>query len=191
MGITIHYSGKCENHARVTKVMDVAQMFSAKRGWMFAMFDDPMGEFDDRDPDDVGYTEHDGPVRGIVIRIHHKCEAVRLTFDVRHRLEASTKTAYAPFAVHVEIIKLLREIEPLFEEFKVIDEAELWETDDLTAAKSRFGSDDSRQGYDDPPPAEPDDPDDLFGPPPNWCGPQDSPREDEYEELPPEQRPWG
>jgi hypothetical protein len=139
MGMSIHYSGRAGSYSAVNDIFRAAQMFCAPREWMFACYDDPLGEMEDRDPDDPGYVERDRPIRGMVIRPHKKCEPVRLEFSVKHELEAaSTKTQFAPFRVHVEIVKLLREIEPLLDEFTVTDETQLWETGDEAAAQARF-----------------------------------------------------
>jgi hypothetical protein len=142
MGITIHYSGRASSKAAAQKVMDRAQLFAAQRGWMFAMFDDPMGDEEARDPAKPweGDFDPDSPTRGIVIRTHPKCEPIRIVFNARNELKAWTKTAYAPFSIHVEIIKLLREIAPLLEDFEVLDEVNLWETGDEAAARARFGA---------------------------------------------------
>ncbi len=138
MGITIHYSGRALNWDALTQLLDVASMFAAQRGWQFALYDDPLGVMEDRDKDDPGYIEHDGPFRGIVIRPHRKCEPVRLDFSVSNELSASTKTQFAPFEVHVEVVELLRRIEPFMERFSVEDESGLWEDGDEAAARARF-----------------------------------------------------
>lgn len=148
MGTTIHYSGRAKDHKSFSQLMNTAQMFAAEREWMFAMFDDPLGHLEDRDPDDSqvpGYISESEryenlhlPARGLVLRPHRKCEPVRLTFNSNHELDAFTKTQFAPFTVHVEIIRLLREIEPFMERLTVIDESGLWESGDEADAKARF-----------------------------------------------------
>lgn len=138
MGITIHYSGRAKSWDALSQILSTAQLFCAEREWMFAIYDDPLGVMEDRDKDDPGYIDHDGPFRGIVIRPHPKCEPVRLDFSTANELSGCTKTQFAPFRIHIEIVKLLREIEPFMAEFVVIDESGLWETGDEAAARKRF-----------------------------------------------------
>lgn len=140
LGTTIHYSGRAKSWDALTNLMNTAQVFAAERGWHFAMWDDPLGVMDDHDKDDPGYIEHDGPFRGIVIRPHRKCELVRLDFDRSYELAASTKTQFAPFGIHVQIVELLRAIEPLMANLEVTDESGLWETGEWAKARERFGA---------------------------------------------------
>jgi hypothetical protein len=141
MGITIHYSGKAKSFDALSELLNVAQMFAAQREWQFALYDDPFGVMEDRDKDDPGYIECDGPFRGMVIRPNKKCEAVRLDFRPSNEMTpAFTKTQFAPFSVHVEVVKLLKAIAPFMEDFEVMDEAGLWETGDEAAARQKFES---------------------------------------------------
>ncbi len=138
MGANIHYRGRAANCADVEHIMNTAVMFAAEQEWMFAIFDDPMGIMEDLDKDDPGYLEHEGPIRGTVIKAHRDCEAMRLVFNVRHELEGSTKTQSAPFEVHAQLVELLRILTPRFAELEVVDETGLWETGDVTRAKDVF-----------------------------------------------------
>ncbi|MCC7387858.1 MAG: hypothetical protein IT431_03730 [Phycisphaerales bacterium] len=139
MGITSHYSGRAGRSDAVTKILTAAQLYAAGRGWMFAMYEDPFGVMEDRDRDDPGWVEHEGPYRGIVIRPHRRCEPVRLNFTIDHELRpAFTKTQFAPFGVHKGVLELLRAIEPHMERLEVVDESGLWESGDEAEAKSRF-----------------------------------------------------
>lgn len=141
MGITIHYSGRVRDWNSLTDLLTTAQLFCSEREWMFALYDDPLGIMEDRDHDDPGYIEYDGPFRGMVIRPHGRCEAVRLDFNTSNEMTpAFTKTQFAPFNIHEEIVALFRDIEPFFTEFVVIDESGLWETGDAAAAQSIFES---------------------------------------------------
>lgn len=141
MGITIHYSGRVRDWNALTSLLTTAQLFCAERDWMFALYDDPLGVMEDRDHDDPGYIEYDGPFRGMVIRPHGRCEPVRLDFDTSNDMTpAFTKTQFAPFHVHEDIVALLHAIEPYFDELVVADESGLWDTGDAAAAQSKFES---------------------------------------------------
>lgn len=138
MGITIHYSGRAKDWDALTQLLSVAQQFAAQRDWTYAIYDDPFGVMEDRDHDDPGYIEHDGPFRGIVINPHAKCESVRLDFNISNELSGFTKTQFAPFRVHTEIVALLRAIEPFIADLVVLDESGFWETGDEADARARF-----------------------------------------------------
>ena len=138
MGITIHYSGRARSHDDLSQILDIATRFAAEREWMFAIFEDPLGEYEDFDPESPDFKEREGPYRGIVIRPHKNCEPVRLTFTPQHELTAFTKTQFAPFDIHADIVKLLRAIEPHMAEFTVIDESGFWESGDEAAARKAF-----------------------------------------------------
>ncbi len=132
MGVAIHYSGRAKNWDALTRLLSTATQFAAQRGWMCAIYDDPLGVMEDRDHDDPGYIEHDGPFRGVVLRPHRRCDPVRLDFSTANELSGFTRTDGAPFRVHAEITRLLREIGPFMAEFSVIDESGLWDSGDDT-----------------------------------------------------------
>ena len=50
MGITIHYSGRAASSDALNQLLTVAQLFAAQRDWMCAMYDDPLGLFEDHEP---------------------------------------------------------------------------------------------------------------------------------------------
>lgn len=141
MGITIHYSGRASSVEAVGDVFGAAQLYAAAREWMFAIIDDPFGEVEEGGPN-PGFFEspqRENPVRAMVIRPHAMCEAIRLEFNRRHRMEqAFTKTQFAPFEVHLAVVGLLRAIEPHLESLEVVDDSGLWETGDETRARARF-----------------------------------------------------
>ena len=58
---------------------------------------------------------------GIVIRPHPKSEPVRLQFNLAREFAGFTKTRYARFEVHRDVVALLRLIAPYMERFEVID----------------------------------------------------------------------
>src|SRR5437763_3981891 len=109
MGTTIPYSGRAKNWDAISSILNTAQLFAAQRGWMFAIFDDPLGITDDHNEGDPALLDVGGPFRGIVLRPHRSCEPVRLRFTAQcELLPASTKTQFAPFEIHADVIALLR-----------------------------------------------------------------------------------
>jgi hypothetical protein len=136
MGITIHYTGRARSAKAIDQLIDAAQVFAVQRHWQFAMYDEPVHILDPRGEDETGSAS--GPYRGIIINPHPDCESIWFIFDASNELCGFTKTQFAPFQVHVEILKLLREIEPYMETFEVMDESGLWENGDEAAARDRF-----------------------------------------------------
>src|SRR4051812_25426133 len=123
MGITIHYSGVAKSVNAIRELMNKAQLFAAEREWMMAMYEDPLGVYEDVDPDNPGYVERDAPYMGIVIRPHPRSEPVRFQFNLAREFSGSTKTRYAPFEVHRDVVALLRLVAPHLERLEVIDES--------------------------------------------------------------------
>jgi hypothetical protein len=140
MGITIHYSGRAASHEAMSKAMNHAFVFGAQREWQCAIFEDPLGNYEDIDPENPGLVDEErkGPYAGVVVRPHPKCEPFSLPFSLSREFSGSTKTQYAPFEVHEELIQLLRELEPFLDYLSVVDEAGLWESDDRAAAQAEF-----------------------------------------------------
>ena len=54
------------------------------------------------------------------------------------KMVSSVKTQYTPLAVHMALVDLLRQIEPLFSNFTVYDDTEYWETGNLQRLFDRF-----------------------------------------------------
>ncbi|MFN0011466.1 MAG: hypothetical protein ACKVS8_07460 [Phycisphaerales bacterium] len=199
MGITIHYSGRAATDDALRQLLTVAQLFAAQRDWMCAMYDDPLGLFEDHDPGSYWGGDPNALFRGIVITPHKKCEPVRLQFDPRFEVSGSTKTQFAPFRIHCEVVELLRAIEPFMERFDVVDESGLWASGDKAAAASQFkmlgtlmdgfADELSAQGHSVEGPGVPlhwadtDDPDDDAAADGKPAGGED--------DLPPEMKPYG
>ena len=119
MGVTIHYAGRLRDQAAYRQLMAVAETFAAQQGWKVA-------------------PGREGTTRGLIIQPHESSEPVWLEFDGELHVQASTKTQFAPTRIHIEIIELLRAIQPFFLELKVYDEGDYWETGDPARLQSRL-----------------------------------------------------
>ena len=120
---------------------------------------------------------------------------MRLQFDPRFEVSGCTKTQFAPFRIHCEVVALLHAIEPFMERLTVVDEAGLWETGDKAAAARHFkrlgslidglADELSAQGQS------------VEGPgvPLHWADAEDGPHDTRptggEDDLPPEMRPYG
>src|SRR5262249_26471344 len=69
--------------------------------------------------------------RGLLLQPHQNCDPLRLEFDSNLFLQEFCKTQYAPIEVHVQIVNLLRHLEPEFSGLRVDDEGEYWSSSDL------------------------------------------------------------
>ncbi len=90
-----------------------------------------------RDGEDWNYV---GPVRGIVLYPHADCDPVRLEFDRDLYIQEFTKTQFAGVQTHLSVLELLKAIEPFFQNLKVEDEGEYWETEDIQLLAEHLSS---------------------------------------------------
>jgi hypothetical protein len=66
-----------------------------------------------------------------VIDPHPDCEPLIFDFDYDWRMSGWVKTSFAPIEIHVEIVELLRNAESCFINFRLDDEGEYAQTNDL------------------------------------------------------------
>jgi hypothetical protein len=114
MGVTIHFAGQLRDEAGLAGVEQAAREFASSRGWRVETID-----FAVNSPED--YT-------GISIFPDPLCEPVHLVFDQNLRVDEYTKTQFAGPTVHIQLIELLRLVQPWFSDLEVSDEGEYWET---------------------------------------------------------------
>ena len=136
MGVTIHYEGQLTSEAAYQDLVGVVSSIVRAKGWSTA----PIASSEVtlrrvRDEKDWDYT---GPVKGIVVFLHEDCDPVRLEFDRDLYLQEFTKTQFAGVQVHIEVLKLLKAIEPFFRNLNVEDEGEWWEAEDILILRAHF-----------------------------------------------------
>ncbi len=154
MGLTIHYSGKFSRNASLSEmieeVCDIAEIYN----WNYNIFET---EFL-KGGDDEDYLED--KIYGISFT-PPECETVNLCFLSNRRMSSianlkffgksvkesekpylymlSTKTQFAGINIHKLIIHLFRYLNAkYFEELKVIDEGQYWETGDEKLLEDNF-----------------------------------------------------
>ncbi len=129
MGITIHFEGRLKNEFAFEEVVSLASRFSEQRGWPCVGIDKEQVQLNRvRDEKDWDYQ---GPVKGLEIQPHENSEPFRLEFDKNFYIQEYTKTQFAPTEVHVQLIELLRQLQPYFEHLEIVDEGEYFETADV------------------------------------------------------------
>lgn len=131
MGVTIHYRGHAASEEAVQRILDIAEQFAIRKEW-WRHRRDCDGELlrFSGEGDDVEVIEYEGRIRGIAIIVEPGEETVRLEFDDDLYTWWFTKTQSMRLESHIEIIELLREIEPHMRDFEVTDEGGYWETND-------------------------------------------------------------
>jgi hypothetical protein len=136
MGVTIHFYGRLKNKESLDEVITIASEFAAEKGCeVFNLDSEKKQLFRAKDGKQ---SEYDGPVRGIQFHPDGNCDPFVLEFDDDLYIQQFCKTQFAGISTHVEVIRLLRDIEPCFESFTVVDEGDFWETSDISTLEQRF-----------------------------------------------------
>jgi hypothetical protein len=131
MGVTIHFEGRVRGPTAYSLLLDELRDFADKHEW-------PSNEIPREDRSlrrvrDEQTWDYSDATFGIEFAPHSDCDPLRFEFDKDYYIQEFVKTQFAGADVHIEIIELLRRIQPFFDSLKVVDEAEFWETSDETA----------------------------------------------------------
>ena len=151
MGLTIHYNGTFSSKASLPAMIEEVKDIAAAHHWPYHIYETHFP--------DHGFTSEtfDGKVYGISFT-PPESETVRLTFLSNGRLcntlwlkypdndEAKnylymlfTKTQFAGWQIHQQIIHILRYISrKYFQRFTVDDEGMYWETENVNILQERF-----------------------------------------------------
>ena len=127
MGVTVHFEGRLRGEQAFADLLRRVEGTANTKTWLTGKFENGEVTLLRVRGDEEGW-DYKGPTKGIVIYLHEDCDPVRLEFDRDLYVQEFVKTQFAGVSVHVELIKLLRDIEQFFEELKVEDEGEYWET---------------------------------------------------------------
>ena len=136
MGVTIHFYGRLNNKESLDEVISIASEFAAEKGCeVFNLDSEKKQLFRVKDGKQ---SEYEGPVRGIQFHADENCDPFVLEFDDNLYIQQFCKTQFAGISTHVEMIQLLRDIEPCFETLVVLDEGDFWMTSDISTLEQRF-----------------------------------------------------
>ncbi len=136
MGVTIHFYGRLKNKESLDEVISTASEFAAEKGCEVINLDSEKKQL--FRVKDGKQSEYEGPVRGIQFHADENCDPFVLEFDDDLYIQQFCKTQYAGISTHVEVIQLLRDIEPCFGTFVVLDEGDFWVTSDISTLEQRF-----------------------------------------------------
>lgn len=136
MGITIHFNGHLKSEDDFNNLMLFCSEYSEKKEWEYTLF---------KNQKNILFRVKDGKIntedfiaKGIHILSEEHCEPILMEFDDDLYFHSSCKTQFAGVEIHQQIIDFLRKIEPYFENFEVIDEADYWQTNDEDLLKSKM-----------------------------------------------------
>jgi hypothetical protein len=125
MGVTIHFEGTLRSAADLDLLVKKARAHAESRGWPFHAIAES-GAHAARDQK----ADHAGPARGIELQPHDRSDPLRLEFDGALHVEDFIKTQFAGVRTDVEVVELLRSLEPHFSVLKVLDEGDFWSEGD-------------------------------------------------------------
>jgi hypothetical protein len=137
MGITIHYRGTLSGRKAYEELRRIATDYAEQRGWNVVQIDTDSAMIDLIRNNQV--RTYVGPLHGVIVSPGENCESLHLVFDDEWHMEFFTKTQFAGADTHIAIIELLRQLQPLFTELNIHDEAGYWETNDREIVEQRIG----------------------------------------------------
>lgn len=135
MGLTIHFHGKLRSLASLPQLGQVLAQHAVGPEAKLHHIDDQEGELGKYLNDDL--IDITGPLKGYIVGLHRSCEPLFFVSDIHGRMACDCKTQFAPADIHIGIVALLEEVEPLFEELHVQDEGGYWGTHDEVELLSR------------------------------------------------------
>jgi hypothetical protein len=136
MGITIHFEGRLKKPEDYQNVIEIGRKLAiTKNAEIITLDSDKKLLQRVKEENDWDY---EGKVTGIQFLLDVNCEPIVLEFDKDLYIQEYCKTQFAGISTHIEVIQLLREIEPYFEELIVVDEGEFWETSDIKILEQKF-----------------------------------------------------
>jgi hypothetical protein len=136
MGVTLHYEGQVRDPRCCEQLLATAQAFAERQGWRAEAIRRAHTTLTRKIRGEQ--QVYAGPTAGVTLFAHQQAEPLRLELDRDLYLQGWTKTQFAPPEVHVQMVALLRMLQPFFRELIVRDEGEYWETADLDRLRAHL-----------------------------------------------------
>jgi hypothetical protein len=127
LGVTVHFEGKLRGEEAFAALLRRIDETARAKAWLTEKFDKSEVRLS-RVRADEREWDYEGPTKGILLYLHEDCDTVRLEFDRDLYIQEFVKTQFAGVPAHIELIGLLRDLQEFFEDYKVEDEGEYWET---------------------------------------------------------------
>ncbi len=126
MGVTIHFEGRLKSEEDYDDVMAKATDFAKQNKMDYKQIEEDEKLLRRvRNQEDWDYN---GATKGIRIEPAENCDPFNLEFDADNYIQEYCKTQFADINIHISIIDFLKTLQPNFEDLKVVDEGEYWET---------------------------------------------------------------
>lgn len=130
MGVTVHFEGRLKDgQAFLSLIHRVEEIAILETLLTEAIENEKVKLLRVQNEEDWDY---EGPTQGIILYLHEDCDPVRLEFDRDLFVQEFVKTQFAGAQVHIKLISFLRSLAVFFEDLKIEDEGEYWETGDET-----------------------------------------------------------
>lgn len=130
MGVTIHFEGRLRSRDSFETVMAIAKRFALTNGMTYRTFEEADKVLERvKDEEDWDYQ---GPTMGLIVQPDKNSDPLNLEFDQDLYIQEYCKTQFSDIRIHIIVVDLLRQLEPHFEELKVNDEGEYWDTSDMS-----------------------------------------------------------
>ena len=144
MGLTIHFQGQLGSEADYEAFVAAVAAYAGEQGWAMHGVAEGRRELvrvlqpEDPDADEVEEV-YMGRVRGVILLPDALCEPLAFEFGDDLFMQDWCKTQFAGAAVHAAIVRLFREVEPLFGMLDVMDEAGFWEAGESPETHAELG----------------------------------------------------
>ncbi|WPR70945.1 hypothetical protein SLW70_13535 [Flavobacterium sp. NG2] len=136
MGVTIHFEGKLKSDFEYEKIMLDAKAFAEANKMEHEFFTETEKLLlRHKDGEEWDYS---GPTKGIRIQPHDNTDPLLLEFDENNYIQEYCKTQFADIAIHIKIVEFLKSVENYFDNLKVNDEGEYWQTADKGILQNRI-----------------------------------------------------
>jgi hypothetical protein len=136
MGLTIHFQGHLRSNEHYEKVLQKCKEFADRKSVKVTELMVDSHEL--IRVMDGKVCEYKSPIRVIAFSPHEKSDSLILEFDSELYIQQFCKTQFAGIPTHIEVIEFLREIEPFFADFQVIDEGDYWNTNSIQRLEQKF-----------------------------------------------------
>ena len=131
MGVTIHFEGRLKSEQDYDAVMTKATDFAEQNKLDWKKFEsEEKVLLRVRNDEEWDYK---GSTKGIRVEIDENCDPFNLEFDQDNYIQEYCKTQFTDIDNHIKIIHFLKTLTPNFEDLKVSDEGEYWETENKEA----------------------------------------------------------
>ena len=128
MGVSVHFEGRLRGEEAFLRLISRIEQIAREETLLTETFEHQQVELS-RVRDEAAW-DYIGPTKGIILYLHEDCEPVRLEFDRDLYIQEWVKTQFAGALIHIKLIRVLRDLQIFFEELKVDDEGEYWDTAD-------------------------------------------------------------